>query len=116
MGAQSVTGTGPGSAEGKTKGNIRQTLGKERVLGLDDVIANAGSGDIVIKGTATLSSTAQEKYTWPKLEGSASDYILIVSSNGSNIVANQLTIDATATNVFLQGLGGEFVSYMVVKK
>lgn len=106
MTAQSVTGTGQGSAEGKTKGTIRQTLGPDKIIGSTVVIADA----------VELWTTAQLSFSWPKLEGSVNDYVLVATTETGSPVAAKLYMDSTSTQVRLTGGVGEKVHYVVIKK
>lgn len=105
MGAQSITGVGPGSAEGLTKGTERQTLGADKIIG----------PKIVIASQVTLSSSTQQE-VWPRLEGDATDYIITWNVSNGTVATVTLTMDATATYVNLDNAAGNTIYYIVTKK
>lgn len=103
MVAQSVTGTGQGSAEGKTKGADRQTLGSEKILG----------PQVVIAGQVTLPSGSPHTIKFPKLEGTPEDYSAVAATEDGSSIAVKLDMDATSTSVTLTGTASTLVYYMV---
>lgn len=105
MGATSVLGTGPGSAEGACKGAPeRQTLGVSHLIG----------PHIVKAGKETLSSGAAAA-VFP-LVGSASDFVLLVSNQSDGTAVNgTLAITNNICTVTLAGTGSDVVGYAVIK-
>lgn len=105
MGATSVLGTGPGSAEGACKGAPeRQTLGVSHLIG----------PHIVNAGKVALSSGAAS-VVFP-LVGSASDFILLVSNQTDGTAVNgTLAVSSNVCTLTLAGTGSDVVGYAVVK-
>ena len=107
MGATSVLGTGPGSAEGANKGaQERQTLGVSHLIG----------PHIVKAGQATCSSGAAS-VIFP-LSGSASDFVVLVTNtDATSPAATSATIAITSgvATVSIVAAGSDVVCYAVVK-
>ncbi len=105
MGATSVLGTGPGSAEGACKGAPeRQTLGVGHLIG----------PHIVFAGSKALSSGAAS-VSFP-VTGSASDYILLVSNQTDGTAVNgTLAVSSGICTLTLAGSGADVVGFAVVK-
>jgi hypothetical protein len=108
MGATSVTGVGPGSAEKKNKGSERMTLGAEQIIGPRIVYANSvttdAEGDAVIK--------------LPELAGTASNYVVVATESGvaaAAAVAANLTISGGVSTVTVKGPASTVIAVLVVK-
>lgn len=93
MGATSVTGVGPGSAEGWNRGAARQTLGAGHLIGPHIVACGAvysGSvGNFVLSGTATVQL--------PDLGGIATDYAAFAQDNQTAAGATFVTLAGSGT-------------------
>ncbi len=78
MASTSVTGTGPGSAEGSNKGSARDTLGVSHLIGPHVVASGFGNNGIA------ATTFVVEMYDLP---GVATDYIcLVTQKTGTPIV------------------------------
>jgi hypothetical protein len=109
MGATSVTGvSGAGSASGNQKGSEHMSLGINKLIG--PKIATAGK--------VTLSGTTGVVYI-PKLVGSVSDYVVILTAttNTHVYVSSELaTVSSTDDWTFtVTGGSGAVVNWCVVK-
>ena len=105
MGATSVLGTGPGSAEGASKGaRERQTLGVGHLIGPH--IVKAGK-QALVDGAASV--------VFP-LVGSAADFVLLVSNQSDGTAVNgTLAITSNICTLTLAGTGTDVVGYAVIK-
>lgn len=83
MGATSVTGVGPGSAAGRTKGNEHMSLGVRRIIG----------PKVIAAGSVALSSNVATIQI-PVLSATTSDYIVIATA------VNASTANAVAVTAF----------------
>ncbi len=116
MGATSVTGVGPGSADGYNRGSSRMTLGAGHLVGPHMVAAGSlysGTvGMFVLSGTATVEL--------PHLDGAVTDYSCHASDNQTAAGATFATLSASSGNVnWTLTLGysasSSPISWMVVK-
>lgn len=113
MVAQSVTGTGPGSA-------ARYGLGPSRkIISADNII-----GPKVVLADYFQMQDSVETRVYPKLEGSSNDYIIQSeqfdpesgNAGGSNVNIS-MTIDNTSTQITVtNGWVPLQVGYAVIKK
>jgi len=90
MSASSVTGVGPGSAEGSNKGRQGSSIGVERFIGPHVVAAGAAT-------TATV--------VLPLLPGSVGDYIAMVTdaSGSATAVSATLAFNTNDTTITVDG-------------
>jgi hypothetical protein len=107
MGATSVLGTGPGSAEGASKGaRERQTLGVGHLIG----------PHIVKAGQATCS-TGAVSVVFP-ISGVTADYVVLVTNTDASSPAATsatLAISSGVATVSIVANGSDVVSYAVIK-
>ena len=96
MAATSVTGTGPGSADGFNKGSEHQTLGVDHLIGPRVVAAGVVVLDAI--GTATIPVTAVLD------EDPPTDFIVLVNdvTDGSATVGTLVQLD---NDVYVNILG-----------
>jgi len=106
MGATSVTGVGPGSAETTSRGpKERGFVGAEKVLG----------PRVMSAGTATLSGGALTVIL-PVLAGVAADYVVMAQdSTGANAVSVTLAINTDDTTLVFAGTASDVIHYCIVK-
>lgn len=107
MAASSVSGVGPGSADGSNKGSEHQTLGVRHLLGTRTVAA----------GTKTLAS-GTGTVTFPQsLLNSAASYAITVSAFNSTTVARVTSVTNDVNGNFasfaLAGGTTDVVHYMI---
>jgi hypothetical protein len=109
MGATSVTGvSGPGSVAGIQKGSEHMSLGVSKLIG----------PKVAAAGKVTLSGTSGS-VTLPALVGAVTDYLVVLTSNGSTApyVSTVLAVVAD-TNDWSFGVtagSGAVVNWVVVK-
>ena len=107
MGATSVLGTGPGSAEGKTKGAPeRQTLGVSHLI-----------GPHIVKAGQVTCSTGAGSAVFP-LSGVTADYVVLVTNtDATSPAATSATIAVSSgiATVSVVANGSDVVSYAVIK-
>lgn len=109
MGATSVTGVGPGSADGKNKGSEHMSLGVSKLIGPKV----SAAGKVTLSGTTGVVE-------FPALVGSVSDYVVMVSANSSTLayVSSALAVaGATADQWTFTATGGSgaVVNWAVIK-
>lgn len=106
MGATSVTGVGQGSVEGLNMGSKHYTVGANRVLG----------PRVVAAGRVTLASGAAS-VVLPKLGGNASDYIVVITAQGSTArsQAATLTQNTNDTTLAIAGSGTDVVGWAIIR-
>lgn len=108
MGATSVTGVGPGSADGLNRGSSRMTLGAGHLIG-PHVVA---CGNVALVGGASVVNLGS-------LTEGLSAYSLFVSNmTDTTAVGGTLTAaisPSTGVIATLAGTGTDVVAYMVVK-
>ena len=106
MGATSATGAGLGSAAGKNKGSEHMTLGVGHLIG----------PRVMAAGTATLSGGAAS-VSLPAMDGSASDYMLMVGDASGTAAATSgtLALSSTATTLTLAGTSTNDVTWAIIK-
>jgi len=102
MTASTVTGRGPGSADGKNRGSQRDTLGVEHLIGTRAIYA--GKVDLDDGGDADVKF---EK----ALPGVASDYIVLTGGDASHSWASALTVNGFHAN----GGNDEVVSWVLFR-
>lgn len=106
MAATSVTGVGPGSADGRNKGSEHQTLSTDKLIGTR----------VVVAGRATLSSGAAT-VTFPQsLARAATDYIVIVNTTTANAARLNAKNDVSSkfNNFTIAGTGTDTVQWAVI--
>lgn len=105
MGATSVLGTGPGSAESANKGAAgRQTLGVGHLIG----------PHIVAAGKVTLSSGAAV-VTVP-VTGVTADFVLLLSNQtDGTAMSGTVSVSGSTATLTFTGTGSDVVGYALVK-
>lgn len=109
MTASSVTGRGPGSADGKNKGSSHMTLGVGHLIGPRVVAAD----------DATLDGSGDATVVLPLLPGVVGDYIVTVTdadATAAAAVAAQLAFASNSTTLTLKGPNSGVVNYSIIKK
>jgi hypothetical protein len=106
MAATSVTGKGPGSADGKNKGSTHMTLGVDNLIG----------PRVMAAGTATLSG-GSGTIVLPAFAGVTADYMVLCGDASGAAAATSATmaITSTATTLTLKGTGTNTVKWAVIK-
>lgn len=108
MGATSVTGVGPGSADKKNKGSEHMTLGAEKIIG----------PRVVYAGSVTTDSSGDAVLKLPELAGTASNYVVVATEAGvaaAAAVAASLAISGGVSTVTVKGPASTAVAVLVVK-
>lgn len=105
MGATSVLGTGPGSAESANKGaQGRQTLGVGHLIG----------PYIVAAGKVTLSSGAAVVAV--PVSGATADYVLLLSNQtDGTAMSGTVSVSSGTAVLTFTGTGADVVGYALVK-
>lgn len=106
MGATSVTGVGPGSAD--NKGSERMSLGAEKIIG----------PRVVYAGSVTTDSSGDAVIKLPELAGAASDYVVVATEAGvaaAAAVAASLAVSGGVSTVTVKGPVSTAVAVLVVK-
>lgn len=106
MAATSVTGKGPGSADGKNKGSAHMTLDVGNLIG----------PRVMAAGTATLSS-GSASVILPALDGVTADYMVLCGDASGTAAATSATlaISGSTTTLTLKGTGTNTVKWAVIK-
>lgn len=106
MAATSVTGKGPGSADGKNKGSGHMTLDVGNLIG----------PRVMAAGTATLSG-GTVTVVLPAMAGVTGDYMVLCGDASGTAAATSATmvISATATTLTLKGTTTNTVKWAVIK-
>jgi len=106
MPASSVTGVGPGSADGKNKGSDHQTLSTEKLIGTR----------VVTAGRVALATGAATVKFPVGLERAAADYIVIVNSTTTSVARLNAKTDTSSkfTSFTIAGTGTDTVQWAVV--
>ncbi len=106
MAATSVTGRGPGSADGKNKGSTHMTLDVGNLIG----------PRVMGAGTATLSG-GSATVVLPAFDGVTADYMVLCGDASGTAAATSATmaITSTATTLTLKGTGTNTVKWAVIK-
>tara|TARA_Y100000034_G_scaffold129820_1_gene187000 strand:- start:939 stop:1268 length:330 start_codon:yes stop_codon:yes gene_type:complete len=105
MGATSVTGVGPGSADGLNKGSEHMTLGVGNLIG----------PKVVVSGTATLVAGAAV-VNYGTLSGDITDYVLFLfdaTDGGASTVPSFSAFDTQGFTI--AGDTTNVINWMVVK-
>ncbi len=105
MGATSVTGVGPGSADGLNKGSEHMTLGVGNLIG----------PKVVVSGTSTLVAGAKV-VNYGTLGGAIADYVLFLfdaTDGGATTVPSYSAFDLQGFTI--AGEGTDVINWMVVK-
>lgn len=113
MAAQSVTGTGQGSADRYGLGPYRKTISVDDIAG----------PKVVISGYFEMQDTSETR-NHPRLEGKAEDYVVLLKKydpmpggRGGTDLAPLLSFDEESTKVtVVGGRAGLQISYTVIKK
>ena len=108
MAASSVTGVGPGSADGYNKGSEHMSLAVEKLIG----------SHVVATGYVTLA-TGAATVVFPKpLSGSKTGYLVFCQSLASLARPNVLSDngDGDFYQFTIAGTGTDTVQWMVIKK
>lgn len=107
MPASSVTGVGPGSADGKNKGSEHQTLATTHLIGTR----------VITAGRVALSGGAATVKFPVSLERAAADYIVIVNTTTANAARlNAKTDDSSSlfASFTIAGTGTDTVQWAVI--
>lgn len=109
MAASSVTGVGPGSADGLNKGSEHMTMGVEKLIGTR----------VVATGTVTLDSGAATVVFPQPLSGSKTGYLVFCTTvNASNYSRPNVLSDNGAGNFYqftVAGTTTNVVNWVVIK-
>lgn len=111
MGATSVTGVGPGSAEGKDAGRKEYTVSVAALIG----------PRIMACETVTLSGSGGFTVILPALQTSTDGYGVVATDNtANNAVGAVMTFPTDAagnayTQIVLSGSANHVVTYMVLR-
>jgi hypothetical protein len=107
MAASSVTGVGPGSADGLNKGSEHMSLAVEKLIGTH----------MVASGSVTLSGGAGTVVFPKPLSGSKAGYFVFVQSLASLARPNVLTNDSSGnfSQFTVAGTGTDTVQWHVIK-
>lgn len=101
MGATSVTGVGPGSADGMNKGSEHQTLGVNKLIG----------PHIVAAGKITLSGTSGAVQI-PTLSGTVAEYGVFLTPSSATVASYS---SFTTSGFTVTAGSGATVYWQVVK-
>jgi len=105
MAATSVTGTGPGSAEGAIKGDKEFSMGVEKLIGPRVVYAGQ---DTLSGGTLAV--------VLPVLDGVAGDYIAVCTDvTAAQPVKAVITLGSNDTTLTLTGTSTDVINWAIIK-
>lgn len=106
MGASSVTGVGQGAVEGNNMGSKHFSVGANRLVG----------PRILAAGTAT-SASGTATVVLPKLDGSATDYVVLVTDSHATAAAanGALAINTNDTTLTLKGTDTHVLQWTIIK-